>query len=191
MSVFLLMDSIIDKITTSIRNFWWANSIKQPIPWVSWKKYLYPKIKGGLDFRNLKAFNRAPLAKQAWCILMEPDLVDTTIKAKYFPHYSFLLAPSLHLSGASYMWRSIYEGIKLLNSRIFWKVGNRQSIEIWTDPWIPRPYSFKPLTYHRTQEESLRVADFILQHSRMWDIAKLATIFNGQEANIVTSIRLC
>ena len=52
-----------------------------------------PKARGGLGFRNLKAFNLTILAKRVWRILNNPSsLVARVIKARYFPTGNLLNA---------------------------------------------------------------------------------------------------
>ena len=52
-----------------------------------------PKARGGLGFRNLKAFNLTILAKRVWRILNNPSsLLARVIKARYFPTGNLLNA---------------------------------------------------------------------------------------------------
>ena len=50
-----------------------------------------------------------------------------------------LQAEPMH--GMSYAWRSIQKGIKLLNGRIIWRVGDGQSVHIWEDLWLLRNWT--------------------------------------------------
>ena len=74
--------------------------------WMSWKKICTTKEKGGMGFRDLKAFNLALLAKQGWRILANQNsLVHRIFKAKYFTNNTFLEAKLGRRP--SYAWRSI------------------------------------------------------------------------------------
>lgn len=54
-------------------------------------KICVPNKEDGLGFRNLKAFNLALLAKQAWRLQTNTQsLVYRVLKAQYFPYTDFL-----------------------------------------------------------------------------------------------------
>uniref|UniRef100_A0A3Q7GTP0 Reverse transcriptase zinc-binding domain-containing protein n=1 Tax=Solanum lycopersicum TaxID=4081 RepID=A0A3Q7GTP0_SOLLC len=66
---------------------------KRKIYFERWDKLCEPKTCGGLDFRDMKAFNKAMLAKLAWRILLNPHLLLAKIlKSKYFSNVSFMNA---------------------------------------------------------------------------------------------------
>ena len=65
MSCFLLPKGLCDDIEGMMRRFWWGQRGQDSrIAWVSWKRLYKSKLKGGMGFRNLHAFNLAMLAKQ-------------------------------------------------------------------------------------------------------------------------------
>ncbi|KAK2651619.1 hypothetical protein Ddye_011475 [Dipteronia dyeriana] len=131
---------------------------KRKIIWVSWSNMCKLKNQGGLGFKDLSAFNQALLAKQAWRILIGPDsLAARVLKAKYFRDSNFL-STSVKV-GCSHIWRSLLWGRELLVKGLRWGIGDGTDIKVFTDPWIPRPFSFKPIT---TENESVsRIADLI------------------------------
>ncbi|KAG2717700.1 hypothetical protein I3760_03G188300 [Carya illinoinensis] len=107
-----------------------------------------------MGFKDLKAFNKALLAKQGWHIMQEDSsLLHKVYKAKYFPHGNFLEAGQGH--NPSYAW-----------------VGNGRSINIWSDQWIP---NISPLNYElREAEVSLQTAtvfNLIDQQTSLWEVA--------------------
>ena len=76
-----------------------------------------PKHYGGLGFRDIELFNLAPLARQAWRVLMEHNsLCAWILKSKYSPSVDFVQAK---LGGSpSQVWRSLLEGGDTLSQGI-------------------------------------------------------------------------
>ena len=60
--------------------------LKSKMAWLSWDKMRLPKAMGGMGFHDMRAFNQALLAKQAWHLIESPNsLCSGFLKAKYFP----------------------------------------------------------------------------------------------------------
>ena len=96
------------------------------------------KLRGGMGFRDLQAFNLAMLAKQGWRLLTNPhSLVARVYKAKYYP-YGDVLNSKLG-SNPSYAWRSIFNSVEVIRK------GTRL-IHIWEDKWLPTPSTYKVIT---------------------------------------------
>ena len=91
-SCFVLPDSLCSELNSLVRNFWWGQKEKErKLAWVSWEKLCNKKSEGGMNFKDLKAFNLALLAKQGWRILKSPNsLLHSVFKAKYFAKASFM-----------------------------------------------------------------------------------------------------
>ena len=63
-SYFQLPKGLCDEMEGMMRRFWWGQHKQETkITWVSWKKMCKSKLRGGMRFRNLQAFNLAILAK--------------------------------------------------------------------------------------------------------------------------------
>lgn len=114
---------------------------KEQNGWLSWEKMCSPKEKGGLGFRDLKAFNLALLAKQGWRLQNNHgSLVHRVFQARYFPCIDFLHA-KLGLK-PSYAWHNIMATKTVVKSGCRWQIGDGATVGIWMDRWLPKPTNF-------------------------------------------------
>lgn len=167
-SCFELPKQLCHDIHQFMARFWWgAKGGERKIHWVAWEKLCIPKMEGGLGFKNLPSFNLSLLAKQGWRLLMNPDsLIARFFKARYFPNDSFMDAP--FRSGMSYIWRSILAGREVLSKGLRYQIGDGSTVSLWSDPWLPLPYSFKPFSCPMDGTELWKVRDLIDEDSTEW-----------------------
>lgn len=84
---------------------------------------------GGLNIQNLRAKNFALLASLAWRIFQNPQsLWARTLLNKYLPQKNIWHGSST--------WRNILKDWNHCQRGIKWKVGTRNYINPWNDPWI-------------------------------------------------------
>ncbi|PNX96867.1 ribonuclease H, partial [Trifolium pratense] len=85
MSIYLLPDATINEIERMLNSFWWGGrASNQGIRWLAWDRMTIPKAFGGMGFRDLRAFNLAMIAKQAWNFMTKPhSLVARLYKARW------------------------------------------------------------------------------------------------------------
>jgi hypothetical protein len=107
MSVFKLPLGLCDELTKMIRRYWWgAEKGKRKIHWLAWDIMLRPKDYGGVGFKDMRLFNQALLARQAWRVIQFPDtLCSQLLKAKYYPN-GFLIDTVFSGNGSS-TWHAI------------------------------------------------------------------------------------
>ncbi|XVF09786.1 hypothetical protein REPUB_Repub07fG0126300 [Reevesia pubescens] len=63
------------------------------------------------------------------------SLMACVLKTKHFPNLTFLEAELG--SNPSFTWKSIWSVKPLLANRVRWKVGNRKTIRVFKDTWVP------------------------------------------------------
>jgi hypothetical protein len=166
MSNFLLPKGLCDQMESQICNFWWGSNVdKKKIHWVNWKKTCKAKSKGGIGFKDLRAFNEALLAKQGWRLTTNPDsLVAKIFKAKYYPNSDFLSAK--HTQNSSFSWQSIQKASWVLKKGCKWIIGDGKSIDIWRDRWIHPQFGSTTWTKQPANTNLHKVCDLIDTQNR-------------------------
>jgi hypothetical protein len=190
MSLFLLPKKLCNDLNGLMQNFWWGqNNGSNKIHWLKWEKLGCSKNQGGLGFRDVHCFNRALLAKQGWRLLQDPNsLAGKIIKAKYFPHCTFLEAQKG--TRGSYAWSSIFSARALLIEGLIWRIGDGKQVKIWGDKWVPQPSTFKIQSPCKSLPMDAVVAELIDPVGRGWNIPLVKSIFNQEEAGLICNIPL-
>ena len=170
-----------------IKDYWWGKENgKRKMPWISWDMMLRPKCRGGIGFRDMRLFNQALLARQAWRLIQFPNtLCAQLLRAKYYPNGSLL--DTVFTGNKSTTWTTIEYGLELFKKGAIWRIGNGVSVRAWRDPWIPRSTVFKPIS----QQGRCRmrwVSDFI-QHDGTWDIQRLRQYFLPIDVDDILKIK--
>ncbi|KAL4318880.1 hypothetical protein GQ457_18G015470 [Hibiscus cannabinus] len=189
MQCFCLPVTFCDEIASAIAKFWWNGSQdkERGIHWLSWDKLCKSKKFGGMGFRDLRSFNLALVAKQAWRILKNPQpLLARVLKGLYFPSGNIFLAQKGH--NPSWAWSSIHEGLKLIEEGSIWRVGNGKGISIWEDKWIPSSPDHEVSSPIPDNCHLYRVANLLDPNQRQWSHYKLSNLFNPSEINAISSI---
>jgi hypothetical protein len=172
MGVSKLPLGLCDDLMNTIRSFWWGvENGKRKTAWIAWDEMIQKKCCGGLGFKDLRLFNQAMLARQAWRLFQFPDsLCARLFKAKYFPRGN--LVDTAFCSNASATWQAILHGLELLKQGIIWRVGNGTQIRIWRDPWIPRELSLE-VTSRQGRCHLRWVSELLDIDGRGWDFNKI------------------
>ena len=161
MSCFKFPAGLCAELSSMVARYWWGQrGSERKIHWLSRQKLIKHKKEGGIGFRDLQLFNQALLARQGWRLLQHPSsLVCRVLKAKYFPHTSFLDAQIP--CNASFIWRSICGAKEVLHKGLRWRVGSGAKIRIWHDKWIPSHSTYKVISPRNILGEEALVEQLI------------------------------
>lgn len=189
MGVFKMTDKFCDDYTRMVRNFWWGHDNgERKVHWIAWEKILYPKSHGGLGFRDMKCFNQALLARQAWRLLTSPDsLCARVFKAKYYPNGN--LVDTAFPTVSSSVWKGIQHGLDLLKQGTIWRVGNGHNIKIWRHKWVPHGEHINVLE-KKGRNRLIYVNELINEENRCWNETLVRHVLKEEDANEVLKIRL-
>ena len=187
--VFQLSMKLYDELDAMCAKFWWGQvGNERKIHWRRWDKLATPK-KGGMGFRDLRAFNLTMLAKQGWRLLQEDDsLLFKCFKARYFPRSNFLEA--VVSPNCSFVWRSIMATLPILKKGCCWRVGDGYSIRVHEDRWIPN-HPTNTVLYPASQDtDGILVVDLLDLDLHCWRRELITSLFHTDDAEAICSIPL-
>ncbi|KAF9612720.1 hypothetical protein IFM89_003262 [Coptis chinensis] len=124
--------SLIEEAEKAMRNLLWTgNPAERKKTTVSWDKVCKPVEEGGLGIRKLKDINIAMLMKLAWRCKTGDDEFSVFIRSKFLNKD----AAVIQYYKCSSAWPGIMLGLKEVNSRSQWAIGNGAKVDIWRDNW--------------------------------------------------------
>lgn len=187
MCCFDLTKTLCDDIGRMICRYWWAQQENEnKMHWLSWERMCSRKKKGGMGYRDLHLFNLAMLARQGWCLIMDPESLCAQVwRAKYFPNGD--LSEVQEKPGISYSWRSILRGICALKEGLIWRVGDGTKINISSDPWIPNKITRRSMT-PRGMTILSKVSELISPITGTWDEELIHEVFWPEDAQHILTI---
>jgi hypothetical protein len=154
---------------------------------MSWEKMTKPKCKGGIGFRDLRLFNQALLAKQAWRLIeFRSSLCARLLKARYYP--SGDLIDTAFIKNTSTCWQGITHGLELLKKGMIWRINTGEKIRIWRDNWLPRG-NLKVIG-NATRSRKRWVSDLIVQETKTWDEQLVRNLFHEADAEHILQIKI-
>lgn len=107
------------------------------------------------------------------------------LKARYYPDGN--IEDTVFSGNASSSWQAISHGLDLLKKGLIWRVGNGRSIRVWHDNWIPRPFSYKPITLQGRCR--IRFVSDLLNDNGSWNVRLLQEYFLPVDVNEILKIR--
>lgn len=190
MSLMLIPSEVCQGIEKKFNAFWWGkNSSSGGIRWLSWDKLCEVKEDVGLGFKNLREFNVAMLAKQAWRLVNDCNSVVTALmKARYYPRSNFLNAEMGN--NPSYIWRSILEAQDVIRQGMRRKIGDGNSTMVWQVPWLPCVQNGFMTSERNAQLEHITVAQLMTDDQMKWDEDILGDICNERDRNLIKQVHI-
>lgn len=73
-----------------------------------------------------------------------------------------------------------------MNRGFHWQVGNGESIRVASDPWIPKPHSFKPMM--RQGAPNVKVCDLISLDRQGWKMEVVGALVEQEDMKLIQNI---
>lgn len=80
-------------------------------------------------------------------------------------------------------------GVELVRNGVIWRNGDRNSVNIWEDPWLPRAWSRRVSDYRGSNIMS-KVSELINPVTGQWDMDLLQQSFCQEDIELISSIPL-
>ncbi|KAL0322231.1 UNVERIFIED_CONTAM: hypothetical protein Scaly_2519500 [Sesamum calycinum] len=98
MGCFRIPDSLLAEIVSMTAQFFWHGELERRMHWLAWSK-MCRALKGASD-HQLKEYNKALLAKQAWRVATKSDtLLHQILRQRHFPSLLLKEDTPHHLHG--------------------------------------------------------------------------------------------
>lgn len=188
MTTFILSKEITKKATGIIRDFWWGKTgVTKGVYMKGWNKLSKSKEKGGNGLKDLDKMNLSLIAKNGWRLFKQPKAVYAkTMKGKYYPNFNPFHATCNENS--SWSWKEVYKGLMLIKEHSIWEIGNKTSVDIWKDRWIPNAKG-NPITIRDDSNSSNFHLDSDLMIGDSWNIQILHQIFDWNTIERILTIK--
>lgn len=172
-----------------VRNFWWGHDKgERKVHWISWEKLTSPKLHGGLGFRDIRCFNQALLARQAWRLIAEPNsLCAQLLKAKYYPNGS--LTDTAFPSNTSPTWKGIEHGLELLKKGLIWRIGDGRTTKIWRNRWVAHGEKVEVIQ-KKNWNRLTYVHELLIPGTNAWNEALIRHVATEEDANAILKIHV-
>ncbi|KAL3642837.1 hypothetical protein CASFOL_013652 [Castilleja foliolosa] len=192
MSVHLFPKGTCDKMDAHIRKFWWGtNANGNSFMPKCWDSICAPKSKGGLGFRRLNDMNRALIAKLAWYVLTNKDVLWVKLlNAKYLRGKNFP-TDDIHSNNSSWLWKDISSCRDIIKKGAICTVNANSLVSIWKDPWIPSYPGFTPSLDNCPNAASLVfLKDLFDTNNLVWKLNVLSDTFTPDVVNEIVKIQI-
>ncbi|XP_026417238.1 uncharacterized protein LOC113312716 [Papaver somniferum] len=189
MGCFRIPKTKIDQMDVIQKHFWWGHSSNRGLCLIGWNNIRILKSLGGLGFRNLEHFNTAMLTKLAWKASNDDNsLCMQIVRAKYGKNDSLLHLDKLK-DDSSWLWKSIYSGIEVVQQYSMWIVQRGTKINIWLDNWIIGFNSPPvPIVGLSSMLSYTLVCDIFLSGTRIWNEQLICSIFNQETSSAILNM---
>lgn len=139
----------------------------------------------GLGFRDFESFNDAYLEKLSWRLHNNhAGLLSRVLTGKYCTDTPFLKAT--HRGAESHGWRGLLIGRDLIMSNAGWAIGNGESINIWSDPWLSHSSQIRPMGLAPVQFIDWTVKHLMMPSSTDWNRAAIQQVLPHEEERILS-----
>ncbi|XP_026451472.1 uncharacterized protein LOC113351752 [Papaver somniferum] len=181
---------IINKLSQTIRNFWWGHSREQKkLHYIKWDWFISNKNKGGLGLRSLENLNKELVVKLAWRFINDTDsLWSSLLRAKYLRNSNFQTVKKPQRCSST--WSALLSVRTILSEGVLWSIGDGSSVKIWSDPWVPKIQGFKPSNPLQLPVNISRVCDLIIHNERKWNESLIHQLFSPYESAQILGIRI-
>ncbi|KAL0458901.1 UNVERIFIED_CONTAM: hypothetical protein Slati_0517300 [Sesamum latifolium] len=76
----------------------------------------------------------------------------------------------------------------IIHAGCHWRVGSGTKIRVWEDPWLPRPFTFRPITPSPVNLREMRVVELLGSSTGDWNLSRVRELFWPLDSELILSI---